>query len=124
MHFQWPMVAGFGAYVLSQIFLLIAPEQGYLLLALSVLADACAYAAVSPLLDKLIVLTIDAGERARIQSIVYVGVILLTTPFGWIAGLLSSADKNLPFVLNLVLLLAGVGLAWQAGRVARQAAST
>ncbi len=123
MHFQWPMVAGFGAYVLSQILLLTAPEQGYLFLALSVLADACAYAAVSPLLDKLIVLTIDAGERARIQSIVYVGVILLTTPFGWIAGLLSSADKNLPFVLNLVLLLAGVGLAWQAGRVARQAAS-
>ena len=116
--FHLPMVAGFGAFVLSQVLLVTAPEQGYLFLVLSVVVEACAYAAVSPLVDKLIVLTIDAQERARVQSILYVGVILLTAPFGWIAGSLSSMNKNLPFLLNIVLLLIGAGLAWMAGRIA------
>jgi MFS family permease len=118
--FKWPMFAGFLAYVASQILLITAPQQGYMILALSVFVEACAYAAVSPLLDKMIVLTIDPQERARVQSILYVGVILLTAPFGWIAGALSSIDKNLPFLLNIVLLLAGASLAWVAGRTAEK----
>ena len=61
-------------------------------------------------------LTIDPQERARIQSILYVGVILLTAPFGWIAGTLSSINNNLPFLLTIVLLLIGAWLAWLAGR--------
>lgn len=118
--FKWPMFAGFLAFVASQILLITAPEQGYPVLVLSVFVEACAYAAVSPLLDKLIVLTIDPQERARVQSILYVGVILITAPFGWIAGALSSIDKNLPFLLNIVLLLVGAALAWVAGRTAEK----
>jgi len=118
--FHIPLAAGFGAYVFGQVALVTAPEQGYAFLVLSVVLEACAYAAVSPLVDKLIVLTIDAQERARIQSILYVGVILLTAPFGWIAGSLSSINKNLPFLLNIVLLLVGAGLAWIAGRIAEE----
>ena len=117
--FKWPMTLGFGAFVLAQVLLILAPEQGYVILILSVVVEACAYAAVSPLLDKLIVLTIDPQERARVQSILYVGGILLTAPFGWIAGTLSSIDKNLPFYLNIVLLLLGGGLTWLAGRRAQ-----
>ncbi len=120
MHFKQTLAAGFGAYVLSQVLVISAPEQGYAILGLSVFAEACAYAAVSPLIDKLIVLNIDAQERARIQSILYVGVILLTAPFGWIAGALSGIDKNLPFVLNIALLVIGGGLAWTAGRFAEE----
>jgi Na+/melibiose symporter-like transporter len=118
--FKWPMFAGFLAFVAAQILLITAPEQGYVILVMSVFVEACAYAAVSPLLDKLIVLTIDPQERARIQSILYIGVILLTAPFGWIAGALSSIDKNLPFVLNIVLLSVGAVLVWVAGRTAEK----
>ena len=116
MPFKWPMVLGFLAFVLGQILLVTAPEQGYGFLVVSVFVEACAYAAISPLIDQLIVLSIDPQERARIQSILYVGVILLTAPFGWIAGTLSSINKNLPFLLTIVLLLIGAGLAWLAGR--------
>ncbi|MFO7633746.1 MAG: MFS transporter [Caldilinea sp.] len=118
--FKWPMVIGFLAFALGQVLLITAPEQGYIILILSVFVEACAYAAVSPLIDKLIVLTIDPQERARIQSILYVGIILLTAPFGWIAGTLSSINKNLPFLLNILLLLVGAGLAWAAGRSAQE----
>jgi MFS family permease len=120
LFFQAPLVLGFLGFALSQVLLVTAPEQGYAILLLSVFVEACAYAAVSPLVDKMIVLTIDPRERARIQSILYVGVILCTAPFGWIAGTLSSINKNLPFLLNIALLLVGAGLAWNAGRIARQ----
>ena len=123
MPFKWPMVLGFLAFVLGQILLVTAPEQGYGFLVVSVFVEACAFAAVSPLIDKLIVLTIDPQERARIQSILFVGVILLTAPFGWIAGTLSTINKNLPFLLTIVLLLIGAGLAWAAGRSSERQAS-
>ena len=56
------------------------------------------------------VLTISAQERARVQSILSVGIILFTSPFGWIAGTLSEVDKALPFVLNIVLFVGGAVL--------------
>ncbi len=68
----------------------------------------------------MIVLTIDPKERARIQSILYVGIILITSPFGWIAGNLSGLDKSLPFILNIVLFGAGAVLAYLAGNAAQK----
>lgn len=43
-------------------------------------------------------------------------VILLTSPFGWIAGQLSEINRGLPFALNICLFFVGmtlVGLAWR-----------
>jgi hypothetical protein len=68
----------------------------------------------------MVVLTIDPKERARIQSILYVGIILLTSPFGWIAGTLSELDKGLPFILNIALFAAGAGLAYLAGKASQK----
>ena len=75
---------------------------------------------VSPLVDKMVVLTVDPKERARIQSILYVGIILLTSPFGWIAGTLSEVNKNLPFALNISLFVIGAVLAYLAGKAAQK----
>jgi MFS family permease len=124
MHFQVPMVAGFSGFVASQVLLITAPELGYPSLVLSVFLEACSFAAVSPLVDRMAVLTISAQERARIQSILAVGIILLTSPFGWIAGTLSEMNKNLPFVLNLALFATGAVLAYRAGARQRLAAET
>jgi len=84
-------------------------------LAFSVILEACCVAAVNPLVDQLAVLAIRAEERARIQAILQVGIILFTSPFGWIAGTLSELNKNLPFVLNLVLFTVGAVLAYIVG---------
>jgi DHA1 family tetracycline resistance protein-like MFS transporter len=115
MHFKVPMVVGFLGFVTSQVVLITTPELGYPSLILSVFLEACSFAAVSPLVDQMMVLTISARERARIQSILYVGIILLTSPFGWIAGTLSEIHKDLPFVLNIVLFAMGAVLAYVAG---------
>lgn len=119
-----PMVFGFLGFLASQIVLVSAPEQGYAMLLLSVFLESCSFAAVSPLIDQMIVLTVDAQERARVQSLMYVGVILLTSPFGWIAGQLSAIDKVLPFLLTIVLYSVGALLAYLAGQAAQKRLAT
>jgi uncharacterized membrane protein YeaQ/YmgE (transglycosylase-associated protein family) len=70
--------------------------------------------------DQMVVLTIDPKERARIQSILSVGIILLTSPFGWIAGTLSGVNKDLPFILNIALFTIGAVLAYLAGQASQK----
>lgn len=118
--FKLPMTAGFLGFVVSQLLLITAPDKGYVILLVSAILEACSFAAVNPLVDRLIAVTIDPKERARIQSILYVGIILLTSPFGWIAGTLSTINKNLPFILNISLFTIGAALAYLAGNAAEQ----
>jgi hypothetical protein len=123
MHFKLPLVVGFIGFVVSQVLLIMAPDQGYFLLTISVFLEACCFATVSPLMDRMLVLTVAPKERARIQSILYVGIILLTSPFGWIAGTLSGLNKGLPFILNIVLFAAGALLATLAGKASQKNAA-
>jgi len=70
--------------------------------------------------DRMTVMTIEARERARILSIIFVGVILFSSPFGWIAGTLSGISKELPFLLNIALFGIGAVLAYIAGQVSQK----
>jgi MFS family permease len=117
LHFKLPMIIGFLGFVASQFILVTAPAQGYGLLLLSVFLEACSFAVVSPLVDRMTVLTIEPKERARILSIIFVGVILFSSPFGWVAGTLSGINKDLPFLLNIALFTAGAILAYIAGQI-------
>jgi len=110
------MMYGFLGFIASQLLLITSPQHSYFFLTLNVILEACCFATVRPLVDKLAVLTIDARERARILSILNVGIILLTSPFGWIAGILSDLNKGLPFILNIALFTAGALLAYLAGK--------
>lgn len=116
LHFKMPMSFGFLLFLSSQLLLIMVPEKNYWLLGLSVFLEACSFATVSPLIDRITVLTINAKERARILSILTVGIILFSSPFGWIAGILSETNKDLPFVLNIGLFVVGALLAYLAGR--------
>ncbi|MFN2225989.1 MAG: MFS transporter, partial [Anaerolineae bacterium] len=49
-------------------------------------------------------------------AMVYVVLVLLTSPVGWIAGQLSAIDRSLPFALNMGLFVVGAGLVWLIGR--------
>jgi MFS family permease len=119
MDVRKPMLAGYVGLLASQVLLISVPEQSYLLLLLATVLEACSVPMASTLLDKLIVVTVDAQERARIMAILYVIVILLTSPFGWIAGQLSEVNRRLPFALNIALFGAGVLLTYLAGRQER-----
>jgi hypothetical protein len=47
---------------------------------------------------------------------VYVALIVLISPFGWIAGQLSAIDRSLPFALNTALFAIGIVLVAFIGR--------
>ena len=98
-----PMVFGLGLYVGAIAFLLLAPYLGNGLLAGYVLLDAFAYALVWPRRNSLLVMYVDPHERARIMGLMYVLMIAIASPFGWIAGWLSGIHRALPFLLNAVL---------------------
>jgi uncharacterized membrane protein YeaQ/YmgE (transglycosylase-associated protein family) len=68
----------------------------------------------------LVVLTVDAKERARIMALLSVLVIVVTSPFGWIAGQLSEVNRSWPFILNIVLFGVGSLLTYFEGRLLRE----
>ena len=120
LHFKLPLTIGFLGFVVSNVILITAPDLSYVFLIVSVFLEACCLAAVNPLVDQMVVLTIDPKERARIQSIMYVCIILISSPFGWIAGNLSSINKSLPFVLNIGLFIIGAVLVYLAGNASQK----
>lgn len=116
MDVRRPMIVGFVGLILSQLLLIAVPIKSYGWLLVSTILEAVSIPTASTLLDKLFVLTIDAKERARVSAILYVIILAVTSPFGWIAGQLSEVNRSLPFVLNVVLLGLGIVLLYLAIR--------
>jgi MFS family permease len=114
-----PMMVGFAGLVLSQVLLIVTPARNYPLLLAALLLESCSIPMAATLLDKLIVVNVAPKDRARIMAILSVVVIVCMSPFGWIAGQLSEANRSLPFVLNIALFGTGVLLMMMASRWAK-----
>lgn len=105
--FNLPLWMGFIAFFISQLILVVMAPRAIPLLVLSVALEAIASALVSPMTESLLSLALETRERARISAMVYVALIVLISPFGWIAGQLSAIDRALPFTLNMALFALG-----------------
>lgn len=107
MRYKPTMGAALAMFVLSQLLLVFAPHGAgagtWTALIAYMLLEAFASAILMPRRDSLLVLFVDPQERARILGLLYVIMIALTTPFGWISGKLSSIHRFLPFALNAFL---------------------
>jgi predicted MFS family arabinose efflux permease len=118
MDVRKPMIFGFLGLIVSHVTLISVPAKNYALLLVATLLEACSVPIATTLLEKLVVLVVEAQERARIMAILYVMVMVFTSPFGWIAGRISEIDRSLPFVLNIALFAIGVLLTHLASRSA------
>ena len=118
--FRNPMLLGFSGFLTANIILVTMPAANYVMLLISVLIEATSLAMFNPLMNALTIISIDNAERARINSILAVVVISLTSPFGWIAGQLSEINRVLPFVLNISFFFVGMVLVWLAWRLREQ----
>ena len=114
--FRLPLGTGFALFAVSQLLLVVMPAHAVLLLVVSVVLEAIAAALVSPMTESLMALSMESNERARVSAMVYVALILLISPFGWIAGQLSALNRSLPFALNTGLFAIGIVLVWLIGR--------
>jgi MFS family permease len=114
--FRLPLWMGFIAYFISQLLLVMMPARAIALLIISVSLEAVAAALVNPMTESLLALSMESKERARVSAMVYLALIVLISPFGWIAGQLSAIDRSLPFALNMLLFAVGIILVWFIGR--------
>jgi len=119
MHFRNPMLVGLCGFILSQLILIAAPAGSYGLLVISVILEACSAGAVNIQVDRMFVVNVDSAERARIMAIVMVIVVAMTSPFGYIAGKMSEANRVFPFIFNVGLFVIGIALVWMAARSSR-----
>jgi len=107
-----------GLYVAGHAFLISASAFNslkFVFLIMFLLLDAAAGALFMPRRDAFLIMEVDPVERARTMSIVYTIMLGLTSPFGYAAGLLSGADRRLPFVLNVLLFFAMAAVIWKKG---------
>ena len=110
-----PLLLGFVSYFVGQCILAIIPAPegalapvGYAILCLSLLFDGFGAGILAMLAESLVALNVDKAERARVMAIQHTIIMLVTAPFGYISGLLSSVSRTLPFVLTAVLLILGI----------------
>jgi MFS family permease len=106
-----PLLAGFAGYIIGQTLLISAPAEGssrYLLLCVSLIFDGFGLGTLSMLAESLVALHVNVAERARVMAIQHMIIMFSTAPFGWIGGLLSGISRNLPFALNITLLVTGI----------------
>ncbi len=108
LKFKKPLLAGFLLLLVSNIVLILSPAGSYLFVIVSTLLDAAAFALISPFKETLVVDAVDAHERAGIMGIFNVSMLVLASPFGWIAGLLSERSRFLPFFLLIAMAFFGI----------------
>ncbi|GHU22600.1 hypothetical protein FACS1894164_05290 [Spirochaetia bacterium] len=110
--FRFPLLTGFICYVVGQTILILTPVgiARYPLLCVSLLFDGFGSGILAMLAESLVALHVNKAERARVMAIQHMIIMGVTAPFGWIAGILSSISRSLPFVLTIILLAAGIGV--------------
>lgn len=100
--FRIPLGIGLSLYGVSMLILIFAPTGRLWILFVYTAFEALAYSLVIPQRDTLLTLFLDENERARQLSLIDAAIVAVSSPFGLIAGLLSSVDRRLPFALNFI----------------------
>ena len=90
-------------YVVAALVLIFSPAGRLGFVLLYVFIAAVAAALVNPRKDALLQLNITPQERARLNALIMASTVALSSPFGYLAGWLSSMDRRLPFVFTLLL---------------------
>ena len=102
-----PMIAGTILYILSQCMLIIIPKDNLLMFLLYTVLEAACFALVFPRKSSLETFSLDKNHRARELALLTTLTLVLTAPFGSIAGALSELNPIYPFILNMILFALG-----------------
>lgn len=105
LKFRAPLWAGLALYAVGALVLLLSPVGGLGFVLLNVFLTAVAASLVNPRKDALLQLNLDPQERARLNALIMASTVALSSPFGYLAGWLSSIDRRLPFGFMILLFL-------------------
>ena len=110
LKFRAPLWAGLALYAVGALVLLLSPVGGLGFVLLNVFLTAVAASLVNPRKDALLQLNLDPQERARLNALIMASTVALSSPFGYLAGWLSSMDRRLPFGFMILLFLAAMAV--------------
>lgn len=108
---KWPLYGGFLSSIVGCVLLISITNTvpwGYVILSISLIFEALGGAVLNTLRESLVAIHVDPDERSGIMALLQTAVMLVSVPFGYIAGLLSDISRILPFVLSMALLLLGI----------------
>jgi MFS family permease len=80
----------------------------YPLILVSLVFDGFGVGALAMLCESLIAMHVNQNERARIMAIRFMIILAAAAPFGWVGGILSDISRDLPFILNMIVLVIGI----------------
>ena len=80
-------------------------SQDYFLLVVAAVFIALGTSIATPRIEALLANTIVNEERSVSNAIMAVIVLIMTTPFGYIGGILAGIDPRLPFLMTLAIFL-------------------
>ena len=103
--FRVPLWVGLGLHCVAALALIFSPADNLGFVLVYVFAAAVAAALVNPRKDALLQLNINPQERARLNALIMASTIALSSPFGYLAGWLSSLDRRLPFAFTFLLFI-------------------
>jgi MFS family permease len=114
----WPLSMGIGFHAAAVAVLLLSPPRPhYALLVAAAVFAALGTSVTTPRIEALTANTIINEERSTANAVMAVITLILTTPFGYISGLLAEIDVRLPFVLILAVFLICLLLLYGADRM-------
>ena len=87
---------------------------------ISAACDAFALSMLGPVMESLMSLSIPGNDRARINSLMFASILLISIPAGWIAGQAAQYSRVLPLMINFCLVMAEIAVSLGIARVIRQ----
>jgi len=103
-----PLCWGFILSIISNGILVLSPQGKFYIVVISTFIGAVGGAMIYPFIESLVANSIDNENRAKTMAILYMVVLGISAPFGYIGGVLSSISARLPFVL--VIMTFGISL--------------
>jgi MFS family permease len=102
-HFRGPLFASFGAYVFVGIMYSILPYKAYTGLVIGTLLEAFALSVIIPMTNTLLTATIEQEERSMLLGFALMISLLVSAPFGLLAGWLSKLDRIFPLIMSAAI---------------------
>ena len=116
--FRRPLTLSMGILLLVGVILFYMEKGALAMVWLCVALEGVALSTLTPLLPTLIMQAMDRVERARMLALATTMSLLVSAPFGTVAGLLSKMNRGLPMLLNVALAALSIFLATRLEREA------
>ncbi len=119
--FKTPLSLGFLVLAAANVLLILCPPNNYAVLIASTVLDALALAFIRPWMDTLTYKAVEDEDRAGIVAVMNLLTVILTTPFGWLGGVLAGRNPAYPFILVIALALAAMAIVLSIHRIDQDA---